>query len=84
MSDLSTLDQSFGLLPASMVPPLSDEVSLYQDVPVNTDLQPHEVGFRRLRGAHEIGRVVHLRDEIQLTSARGDASFQTREKKETN
>jgi hypothetical protein len=83
MSDLSIAEQSFGLLPATMVPPLSEEMALYQDVPVSTDLQPYEVGFRRLRGPREIGRILHLRDEIQLTTARGDASFETREKKET-
>lgn len=83
MSDLSTLDQSFALMPATLVPPLADDAPLYQ-IPSSTDVQPHEVGFRRLRGPHEIARILHLRDEIRLpTTARGDASFTTREKKET-
>jgi hypothetical protein len=42
------------------------------------------VSLRRLRGQHEISRVVHLRQQIQLpASAKGDASFAAREKKET-
>lgn len=83
MSDLSTLDQSFGLLPATMVPPLADEVS-YVEPPASTDVQPHEVSFRQLRGARDIARIVHLRDEIALSAAtRADAGFGTREKKET-
>lgn len=82
MSDLSMLEQSFGLLPATMVPPLAEEFAL--EPPVSNDVQPHEVSFRRLRGAREISRIVHLRNEIALSSAaRADASFGTREKKET-
>lgn len=83
MSDLSSLEQSFGLLPATMVPPLADDA--LDETPPSTDLQPHEIRFRRLRGPQEISRVLHLREEIRLpSSARGDASFATREKKETN
>ena len=83
MSDLSSLEQSFGLLPATMVPPLADD-ALDAALP-STDLQPHEIRFRRLRGPQEISRVLHLREEIRLpNAARGDASFTTREKKETN
>ena len=83
MSDLSSLDQSFGLLPATMVPPLADDT--LDEASASTDLQPHEIRFRRLRGPQEISRVLHLREEIRLpNSARGDASFATREKKETN
>lgn len=83
MSDLSSLEQSFGLLPATMVPPLADDA--LDETSPSTDLQPHEIRFRRLRGAQEISRVLHLREEIRLpNAARGDASFTTREKKETN
>lgn len=83
MSDLSVLEQSFGLPPATMMP-LLEEPPLYAAPPVSADVQPHEVNFRRLRGAHEIARILHLRDEIQLpASAVGDSAFATREKKET-
>lgn len=82
MSDLSTLDQSFALMPASVMPPMGEPQALYQ--PPSNDVQPHEVTFRQLRGPQEIARVLHLRDEIALSSAvRGDAAFTTREKKET-
>lgn len=84
MSDLSALERSFGLMPATLMP-LAEEPALYEAPPVSTDVQPHEVRFRRLRGPQEIGRILHLRDEIRLpTAARGDASFTTREKKETS
>lgn len=84
MSDLSMMEQSFALLPATMVPPLAEDVTLYQEEPISTNVQPHEVSFRQLRGAREIARIVHLRDEIALScAARADASFGTREKKET-
>lgn len=84
MSDLSGLDRSFGLLPATMVPPLLDELPPSVTRPVAEDVHPHEVGFRQLRTSAEISQVVHLRSQIQLpTSALGDAGFATREKKET-
>jgi hypothetical protein len=77
MSDLSALDQSFGLDAATVAP-------AYCEPPPLTDLQPHEVGFRQLLGPAEIARVLHLRSEIQLpTSALTDPGFATREKKET-
>ena len=48
-----------------------------------TDVQPHEVSFRCLRGAHEIANILHLRNQIALpASAVGDAGFAMREKKE--
>lgn len=79
MSDFSALEQSFGLMPATMVPPLYEPPP-----PLSNDIQAHEVAFRQLRGAHEIGRILHLRNEIQLpTSAISDAGFAVREKKET-
>lgn len=78
MSDLSGLDQSFALSPAAALLPMGEPPA------ASTDIQPDEVGFRRLRGPHEIGRIMHLRNEIQLpTSALNDASFAMREKKET-
>ena len=79
MSDLSPLEQSFGLPSvAPLVPPLCEPP------PVSTDVQPHEVGFRRLNGPREIARILHLRNEIQTcASAVGDAGFAAREKKET-
>lgn len=82
MSDLSPLDQSFALLPATMVPS-ADEMAAYREVPASNDVQPHEVSFRQLRGPREIARILHLRDEIALSAAtRADAGFGTREKKE--
>lgn len=77
MSDLSALEHSFALPAATMPPPMGEPP------PLSTDIQPDEVGFRRLRGAHEIGRILHLRSEIQLpASALGDSGFALREKKE--
>jgi hypothetical protein len=84
MSDLSALEQSFALSPAILMPLLDESTLLYQPQPASADVQPHEVHFRRLRGASEIGRVLHLRKEIQLpTAAKADAGFAVREKKET-
>ena len=78
MSDFSALERSFGLMPAGFAN-LVDEPP-----PVSDDVQPHEVNFRHLRGAAEISRIVHLRQEIQLpASALADTGFATREKKET-
>lgn len=82
MSDFSGLEQSFALpaLPSALSQ--LDDLSAY--APPSTDVQPHEVNFRRLRGAQEIARILHLRQEIQLpSSALADASFALREKKET-
>lgn len=79
MSDFSGLEQSF-VIPAMPVPELEEFV---QSLP--TELQPHEVSFRRLRGPREIARVHHLRKQIALPpSALGDSGFASREKKETS
>jgi hypothetical protein len=84
MSDLSILDQSFGLLPASMLPPPEGDLGLSQAPEFAAEVQPHQLSFRQLRGAREIAHILHLRDEIALSSAtRADASFASREKKET-
>ena len=81
MSDFSVSEQSFAL-PALPSMAQLDDLSAYA-LP-STEVQPHEVSFRRLRGAHEIARIVHLRNEIALpASTLADASFHTREKKET-
>lgn len=80
MSDFSSLEQSFTL---AAMPTASqfDDLSAY--APASTEVQPHEVNFRRLRGAHEIASILHLRQEISLpASALADAGFRTREKKE--
>jgi hypothetical protein len=79
MSDFSGLEQSFAL------PPLPPQV-LAAELPeaASVEVQPHELGFRRLRGHHEIARVLSLRQEISLpASALADAGFGLREKKET-
>jgi len=81
MSDFSGLEQSFAL-PALPSVALLDDLSAY--APPATEVRPHEVNFRHLRGAHEIARILHLRNEIALpASTLADASFRTREKKET-
>lgn len=82
MSDFSGLEQSFAL--AAMPPmPLLDDFT-YEPPPATTELRPQDVGFRRLRGASEIARILHLRGEIRLPAAvQADAGFAAREKKET-
>jgi len=80
MSDFSGPEQSFALSSqaASFLP--AEEAA----GPVATEVQAHEVNFRRLRGAREIARVLPLRQEIALpASALGDPAFAAREKKET-
>ena len=82
MSDFSGLEQSFALPAMPSALSQFDDLSAYA-LP-SMDVQPHEVSFRRLRGAQEIARIVHLRKEIQLPSSTlADASFALREKKET-
>jgi hypothetical protein len=85
MNNVSGLDRGFGLSAAMLMPPmLLDDLPPSVTQPVALDLQPHELGFRRLRGPREISRIVHLREEIRLSSAvLADASFALREKKET-
>jgi hypothetical protein len=88
MSDLSVLEQSFGLAPAILSPlpgePDALERHHFEPPPLSADVQPHEVNFRRLRSPQEIARILHLRNEIQLPAAAlRDASFAAREKKET-
>jgi hypothetical protein len=82
MSDFSGLEQSFAL--PAMPAALFDDFT-YEPPAVSMEVQPHEVSFRRLRGAHEISRVLHLRGQIQLpASALADPGFALREKKETS
>jgi hypothetical protein len=82
MSDFSGMEQSFALPGISPVPAV--DAYLHSGQPASTELQPHEVGFRRLRGPREISRVMHLRRAIALpASALEDPQFQSREKKET-
>jgi len=82
MSDFSGLEQSFAL---SAVPTMAVDVSDYLRPMISNEVQPHEVTFKRLRGAHEIARILHLREEIALPlTALADASFAAREKKEMN
>lgn len=83
MSDFSAHEQSFALMPAMPVDVLRLLDAPPLELPAATDVQPHEVTFRQLR-AHEIGHILHLREEIRLpAAARSDGSFATREKKET-
>lgn len=78
MSDFSSLERSFGLMPAGFA------TLVEEPPPACNDVQPHEVNFRRLRGSAEIAGILHLRQEIQLpASALTDTGFATREKKET-
>jgi hypothetical protein len=73
--------------PVSREKEMSDFSGLEQSFalpPVTTDVQPHEVNFRQLRGSREISQVLHLRAQIQLpASALTDSGFALREKKET-
>jgi len=65
-------------LSAGMMPLLDAPPSLPLDV------QADEVEFQQLLGRHDIGQILHLREELRLpASALGDSSFMTREKKET-
>jgi hypothetical protein len=86
MSDFSGLEQSFTL---SAMPPLADPLP-----PVHAPAAParartcdvplHEIEFRALRAADEIGAIQRLRGEIQLPgAAKADPGFIAREKKET-
>jgi hypothetical protein len=81
MSDFSGLEQSFALsavLPLGEDPP-GDELPI-----LSTQVLPHELGFRRLRGPREIARILHLREELTLSAAAlADPAFGVREKKET-
>jgi hypothetical protein len=84
MSDLSGLERSFALMPPTMMEPLLEEPPAPALRTLSNEVQPHELAFRRLRGAREIERVLHLRDEIRLSaSVLADSSFTLREKKET-
>lgn len=77
MSDLSALEQAFALPSAGLAIPAQEPP------PASTDILPDEVAYCRLRGAHEIAAVLHLRRQIALpVSALGDAGFALREKKE--
>ena len=79
MSDFSATEQSFAL-PSQAGAALAEETTA---LPA-TEIQPHEVNFRRLRGAREIARVAPLRQQIALPAAAlGDPGFALREKKET-
>jgi hypothetical protein len=83
MSDFSGLEQSFAL--AAMPPPALFDEGDGELPPLPTEVQPHEVGFRRLAGAREIAGILHLRAQIQLPAATlADAGFAAREKKEMN
>ena len=80
MSDFSATEQSFAL-PSQAGAALADESAAGC---VATEVQPHEIHFRRLRGPREIARVVPLRQQIALpVAAVGDPAFAVREKKET-
>lgn len=79
MNEMSGLHHAPAMMPAGLMPLMCDEPP-----PVPTDVQPHEVRFRCLRGAHEISQILHLRNQIALpASAVGDSGFAMREKKET-
>ena len=79
MSDLSATEQSFAL-PSLAGAALAEEPAT---AGVATELQPHEISFRRLRGPREIARVVPLRRQIALpVTTLGDPGFAMREKKE--
>jgi hypothetical protein len=77
MSEVSGLQHSAAMLPVGMMSMMGEPP------PASTEIQPDEVRFRRLRGAHEIHHIQHLRDQIALPAAAlADAGFALREKKE--
>jgi len=77
MSDFSATEQSFAL-------PSHAAAMLPEESVAPIEVQPHEVNFRRLRGAREIARILALRQEIALPAAAvADPRFALREKKET-
>jgi len=79
MSDFSATEQWFAL-PSQAGAALAEEAIA---APA-TEIQPHEVNFRRLRGAREIALVAPLRQQIALPAATlEDPGFALREKKET-
>lgn len=60
------------------VPEVAERVDDRLEVPID------ELSFAHLRATDEIGRIVHLRQQIQLPAATlTDPAFHTREKKET-
>ncbi len=76
MSDFSATEQSFAL-PSQAASSLAEDTAA-----IATEIQPHEVSFRRLRGAREIARIARLREQIALPAAtRHDPAFVLREKK---
>lgn len=78
MNEMSRVQHPPAVLPAGLMSMMAQPPHA-----VATDLQPHELGFRCLRG-HEIERIRHLRNQIPLpTAAVSDAGFAMREKKET-
>lgn len=82
MSDLSLVHRSLGLVPATSSVLLPTEPA----APAGSrELPVDELQIRPLRGAEEIARVIHLRNEISLPAAAlADPEFRTREKKETS
>lgn len=82
MSDLSVVERPVGVLPASR--PTLPAHQAPAAVPGTRELPLDELEIRHLRSTEEIGRVVHLRSEIQLPAAAlADPEFAPREKKET-
>jgi hypothetical protein len=60
------------------VPEVAERVDDRLEVPI------HELTFAHLRTTDEVGRIVHLRQQLQLPAATlADPAFHTREKKET-
>ena len=79
MSDFSATEQSFAL-PSQAGAALAEEAT----AAAATEIQPHELNFRRLRGAREIATVARLRQQLALSAAAlADPGFALREKKET-
>ena len=84
MSDMSMLHRSLGQMP--QMPALPPVVTPPPTaVPGTRELPLDELEIRHLRSADEIGRVIHLRSEINLPAAAlADPAFAPREKKETS
>ncbi|MFC5499858.1 hypothetical protein ACFPOE_20115 [Caenimonas terrae] len=83
----TSLAQAAALFPALREPstPLPDDALPLGKVDDRLELPLDELSFHRLTTHADIGRILHLRGEINLpATALADPSFHTREKKETS
>jgi hypothetical protein len=83
MSDLSPMEQSFALGPATQETGLPMRVPVPETAP-RLEVSPHEVQLRALTTPREVASIQHLRRQIQLPAGvLASPGFATLEKKET-